>query len=146
MGKDERARVKGRLKRFSMLAAKKKNLELEKAHLEKELSLSCAPIARYGHNGGRGTGQESPTEHAAARHDRIAARLAQIDIDIAAVELDRQQVENALEALPDDEREVIKTLFFNGKSIAAACDELAYSERTIRRKTANALTVLAMAL
>jgi RNA polymerase sigma factor (sigma-70 family) len=62
------------------------------------------------------------------------------------VELDRQQVENALEALPDDEREVIKTLFFNGKSIAAACDELAYSERTIRRKTATALNTLALAI
>jgi DNA-directed RNA polymerase specialized sigma subunit len=146
MADTRRAEVKARLKKYRLLGAKRKNLELEKAHLEKELALCYAPIAHYDYAGGRGNVRTSPVEKTAARHDRITSRLAQLAIDIEAVELERQQIDNALEVLPEEEQEIIRALFFKGMTITSASIALAYSERTLRRRAAEALEDMAIAL
>lgn len=143
---DGRARVKAKLKRYRLLGAKKKNLELQRAHMEKELNLYSAPIGHYGESSSGGRAGVSSVEKAAARRENIRERLALLNNDIEAVELERQQIDNALEVLPEEGQEVIKALFFSGMTIAGASMALAYSERTLRRREAEALEALAVVL
>lgn len=146
MGKDDRAKVRGRLRKYKLLGARAKNLELQKAHLEKELALYHIPTVDYT-NMRRGSGEhKSPVEITSARREDITARLARLQLDMEALQIEKMQIDNAVAALPDDLQEVTTAFYFEGLSFPAVCLKLGYSERTLRRRQVEALEALAVAL
>ena len=146
MESQDRAIVRGRLKRYKLLGARIKNLELEKVYLQKDLERYSVPIAYYGVSvGGKGA-EGSQVEKAAARREQIKSRIDSMEREIQSIEIEQQLLDNALNALDQDEREAVTALYIDGLTFTAACVKLCYSERTMRRRVTQALESLAVVL
>ena len=146
MESQDRAKIRSLLKRYKLLGARKKNLELEKAYLQKDLGHYSAPIAHYGVGVGGGASDDSQVEKAAARWEQIKNKIDSLDHEIQWVEIEQQTLDNALNALDQDEREAVTALYIDGLTFTAACVKLCYSERTMRRRVTQALESLAVVL
>ena len=97
------------LKEAPMMAVTVQNLTDEIAELEALLADESIAAARYGVDAiGGGAGELTATEAAAARRVKMERRIIDLRHRIAAIERKQRAIDRAVNALQDDEREIIR--------------------------------------
>jgi DNA-directed RNA polymerase specialized sigma24 family protein len=125
-----RSLAKKRLEEYPILGAMLENLRLELAYYQR--AKDSLPV-RFG--------ASSPLME---REDaRIDSLIAGVSLRIDWGELQRAEIENALQALPARERELLARCYFEGQELGEAAGALGCSERMARDYRAAALDKVA---
>ena len=129
-GGDYIAETKRLLKEAPMMAVTVQNLTDEIAELEAFLADESIAAARYGVDAiGGGAGELTATEAAAARRVKMERRIIDLRHRIAAIERRRKAIDRAVNALQDDEREIIRARMA-GPSWVQVSVKLGFAERS----------------
>ena len=143
-GGDYIAETKRLLREAPMTAVIVQNLTEEIAELEALLADESIASARMDINGGgRSVGELTGTEAAAARRVKMQRRIIDLRHRIAAIERKQRALDRAMNALQDDEREIIRARTA-GLSWEMAADKFGYSERGVRKKGGAAIEAIAL--
>ena len=137
-------RVRKILKGYNLIAVRIKNLEIEKGIQEEKLRLSVRPPALDDVGGGGTRAGKSSVEAAADYRENVRWKIDRIDLEIKAACADRDKVDNALGVLTEEEREIIKAVYFKGLSRVKVAMEHSFTERTVRAKESTALDKMAL--
>ena len=143
-GGDCIAEVKRLLKEAPMMAVTVQNLTDEIAELEALLADESIAAARYGVDAiGGGAGELTATEAAAARRVKMERRIIDLRHRIAAIERKQRAIDRAVNALQDDEREIIRARMAGLSWEMVAC-KLNYSVKWSQKKNDKAIKAIAV--
>ena len=143
-GGDYIAEVKRLLKEAPMMAVTVQNLTDEITELEALLADESIASARLDNiGGGRSAGELTATEAAAARRVKIERRIIDLRHRIAAIERKQRATDRAVNALQDDEREIIRARTAGLSWEMVAC-KLNYSVKWSQKKNDKAIKAIAV--
>lgn len=116
---------------YPILEAKIKNLELE---LDELLEYDVLPASSNNIKPGSTTNaiSNSVESEVVKRDDNQRAKC--IQKKIKKLQRQKQKIENALEALSDDQREIVELKYFKQRSLRWICNEKKIHEVTLSRK------------
>ena len=142
-GGDCIAETKRLLKEAPIMAVTVQNLTDEIAELEALLADESIAAARYGVDAiGGGAGELTATEAAAARRVKMERRIIDLRHRIAAIERKQRAIDRAVNALQDDEREIIRARMAGLSWEMVAC-KLNYSVKWTQKKSDKAIKAIA---
>lgn len=105
------------------------------ANYQKEMELEAAPgTAHYGPEAPGGGSFQSQEEAALLRKERLQARITALQARGQAANTKTMAIENALEEMEPEGREIIQKRDIEGKQWAAVAAAFGYSDSAIRRK------------
>lgn len=143
-GGDCIAETKRLLKEAPMMAVTVQNLTDEIAELEALLADESIAAARNGVDAiGGGAGELTATEAAAARRVKMERRIIDLRHRIAAIERKQRAIDRAVNALQDDEREIIRARMAGLSWEMVAC-KLNYSVKWSQKKNDKAIKAIAV--
>lgn len=124
-------RAEAILYNYPILEAKIKNLELE---LDELLEYDVLPASSNDIKPGSATNAISNTieNEVIKRDDNEKAKS--LKKKIKKLQRQKQKIENALEALSEEQREIVRLKYFKQRSIGWICNELDIHEVTLSRK------------
>lgn len=119
-----------------------KSINLAIENLKMELDLMDETVisaVQYEECAGKTNKFNSVVENKLGRKELLEKRIKHMEIKI-------NQIDKALDILPDTERDVIKNFYIEGKCYFQFCNELRISERTSKRIKNNALNKIIISL
>lgn len=143
-GGDYIAEVKRLLKEVPMMSVIVQNLTEEIAELEALLADESITSTRLDNiGGGRSAGELTATEAAAARRVKMERRIIDLRHRIVAIERKQRALNRAINALQDDEREIIRARKAGLSWEMVAC-KLNYSVKWSQEKNDKAIKAIAV--
>lgn len=143
-GGDYIAETKRFLRKAPMMAVTVQNLTDEIAEFEALLADESITAAHYGVDAIRGgAGELTATESAAARRVKMERRIIDLRHRIAAIERKQRALDRAINALQDDEREIICARMAGLSWEMVAC-KLSYSVKWTQQKGGKAIRAIAL--
>ena len=122
------------------------NLTEEMEAVERLLQDEGIAAVRYGDDGGRGTGELTATEAAAARRIRMRERITQLRERRDEMERTVRAIDRALESLCYEDAELIRGRYMCGLSWAQVAEQRNYTEKWAREKGGKVLQDVALML
>ena len=122
------------------------NLTEEVEAIERLLQDEGIAAVRYGDEVGRGVGELTATEAAAARRIRMRERITQLRERRDEMERTVRAIDRALESLCYEDAELIRGRYMCGLSWAQVAEQLNYTEKWAKEKGGKVLRDVALML
>ena len=122
------------------------NLTEEIGAIERLLQDEGIAAVRYGDDGGRGAGELTATEAAAARRIRMRGRITEMRERRDEMERMVRAIDRALESLCYEDAELIRGRYMRGLSWAQVAEQLNYTEKWAKEKGGKVLRDVALML
>ena len=131
------------LRYYNQLKITATNMQEDVVEQERILELgSSAPISKYDETPGGGS-ELTPTEAAAERAIKIQTKVNETRLNLGEIQRIIKKVDNALEGLDCESRELVKAHFFDGQSWRDIGYARHYTERWARKKGNRAIRDMA---
>ena len=122
------------------------NLTEEIEAIERLLQDEGIATVRYGDEVGRGAGELTATEAAAARRIRMRGRITEMRERRDEMERLVRKIDRALFSLDDGDAELVRGRYMQGRSWAEVAEQLNYTEKWAKEKGGKVLRDVALML
>lgn len=122
------------------------NLTEEIEAIERLLQDEGIAAVRYGDDGGRGAGELTATEAAAARRIRMRGRITEMRERRDEMERTVRAIDRAFESLDDADVELLQGRYIKGLSWTEVAERLNYTEKWAQEKGGKVLRDVALML
>ena len=134
------------LRSYNKMKVAVMNLTEEIEAIERLLQDEGIAAVRYGDDGGRGAGELTATEAAAARRIRMRGRITEMRERRDEMERMVRKIDRALFSLDDGDAELIRGRYMRGQSWIEIADALNYTEKWAQEKGGKVLRDVALML
>lgn len=137
--------VKRWLKNYNKFAITIANIKDDIDQKERQMKLDVnAPISKYGGMPSGGKPELNAVESMAERHMHMHDEIEKELQSISNIELTMRKIDRAISGLADNEQQLIKGHYFDGKTWSELGDELYYSEKWARERAYKATKQMAI--
>ena len=134
------------LQNYAKMKVAVMNLTEEIEAIERLLQDEGIASVHYGDDGGRGAGELTTTEAAAARRIRMQGRISELRARRDEMERAVRAIDRAFESLDDADVELLQGRYMQGWSWAEVAERLNYTEKWAQEKGGKVLRDVALML
>jgi hypothetical protein len=124
-----KAMTKKALGDYKILSARIKNIDSEIDYLHIELNYTKTAISKYNGVAVGGGSNASIVEIQAEEHAKINARIKELELEKKRYELAQCKINNIINSLPAEDREIIKRYYINGEKMISICADIYMTEK-----------------